>query len=682
MSFIAFKVSDYEHTAEREQYRTICNLLRKKYEKCDDLCLFIANYNIFDCELDGVVIKSDAIIGIEFKNYGGNITAVENGHWKLSDGTFIKGGSNKTVYQQAKLNHIAIKRGLKEGNILPSKMLANIPTLIVFNKPIILQNNLGERTQSWLHICDTNHFIDKIEDITTPKFYLSNDQILELIPKLGLIDEFVDSRFTVDVSIHPMSKDVESDNSTDTAENDSITPIDSSLAESQTSDYGSHSISRGIASPQSTLIPENEDIVKKGYYDFIHSQIIPAIGLTEDYNLLVVHYDNYEQILNFPLPFKSEYVAIIQASNIASNAARLSRIFKKEVVSLSNDIIAWGEGDFEFKPTPQLSSNKPKEQSKIGQYNKMPQSISESIILPQWIDDLIYNSLGAKYQPSYERYAYNLDLNKDESKIYLGTYFPRSFAESFLVFSTILNAPIFKSIVDSKRVLNILDFGCGSGGEIFGFLHSLESNFNNSINIKVVGVDGNHNSLRIFEKIVAEYNKRKKNLVELIPAPCFIENQSDFLDISELIGNNLDFIITSKAIGEFERKNRLNVNGYEFFCSLFAPLLSNTGIMSIIDVTTKAEHSDLYLSQLLNVGVNAFIAKNAQEFKSIVPCSGLIEGYQCGRECFFKKEINVSHSAKSKDFSKFAVRVISRHGLEIDSSHFSSVFSNPNCLNT
>ena len=80
-------------------------------------------------------------------------------------------------------------------------MLKDIPYLIVFAQPIILQNNLSEKVKSWLHICDSDHFIDKIEDVTTTNFNLSNEQILELITKLGLIDEFIDSRFSVDVNI-------------------------------------------------------------------------------------------------------------------------------------------------------------------------------------------------------------------------------------------------------------------------------------------------------------------------------------------------------------------------------------------------------------------------------------------------------------------------------------------------
>lgn len=115
MPLLVYKFSNYEHTAEREQYRALCKQLKAYYENRDEICIFIANYNIYDCELDGMIIKQDAIMAVEFKNFGGTITAVENGHWKAEDGTIVKGGSRKSVYQQANLNHLAIKRGFEEG---------------------------------------------------------------------------------------------------------------------------------------------------------------------------------------------------------------------------------------------------------------------------------------------------------------------------------------------------------------------------------------------------------------------------------------------------------------------------------------------------------------------------------------------------------------------------------------
>lgn len=663
MSFIAFKVSDYDHTAEREQYRAICNMLKSKYETSDDLCIFIANYNIFDCEFDGLVIKSDALISIEFKNFGGSITAVENGHWKLADGTIIKGGSNKSVYQQARVNHVALKNGLKEGGILPTKMLSDIPSLIVFAQPISLTNNLGARTRSWLHICDNDHFIEKIEDITSSKFFLSNEQIMELLPKLGLLDEFVDARFTVDINLTPRQA----------PEISNETPVESAAP----------SATMAIETRESQIAQSNNegDAIKDSYQTFIKKEVLPVLNITESHSLLVVHYSDYERIMGLPLPFKSEYIAILQIANAKLYANTLERLFHKDVVTLSDKALVWGEGEF--------VTNRYVQGTKVFEYQLSPSPTktirseisgsANSFILPIWLDKYIFQSLGGKYKPAHERFSYNLDLDKAEAKIYLGTYFPRSFAESLLVFDTLLQSENLRSIIVAKKRLNILDFGCGSGGEIFGMLEALEKSLSIPLSIRIVGIDGNQNSLRIFEKIIAEYMVHGRHKVELVVAPCFIESSEDFLAVSELIGNNFDFIITSKAIGELERKKRMDVNGYEFFASIFAPLLTNLGIMVILDVTIKDESTGLFLPQVMNKGVNAFLAKATPRYQSLAPCSGGTNIGQCSRNCFYKKEIFISHSSKSKDISKFALRIIARKELQVDKEIFNNILQNAEC---
>lgn len=664
MSFIAFKISDYDHTAEREQYRAICNMLKSKYENSDELCIFIANYNIFDCELDGLVIKSDALIGIEFKNYGGSITAVENGHWKLSDGTVIKGGSNKSVYQQAKVNHAALKNGLKDGGILPTKMLTEIPSLVVFAQPITLTNNLGARTRSWLHICDTGHFIEKIEDITSSKFYLTNEQIMELLPKLGLLEEFVDARFTVDINITPRN----------TAE----IPIETKT------EVAASAVSEAIGTEEPIVASSNNETnsIKDSYLTFIKENVLPVLGITEHHSFIIVHYSDYKRIMGLPLPFKSEYIAILQVSNANRYAQTLERLFHKVVVILSDKALVWGEGEFVIDDSPthiaKRIDNKVSSSTTKATYGETSDS-ENSFVLPDWLDKYIYQTLGGKYQPAHERFSYNLDLNKDESKVYLGTYFPRSFAESYLVFNTILQSEEIQSIITNKGSLNILDFGCGSGGEIFGLLNALEKYILNPLSLRIVGVDGNQNSLRIFEKIVDEYLRHGRHKVELVVAPCFIESNEDFRTVSELIGCNFDFVITSKAIGELERKKRLDINSYEFFASLFAPLLSTSGIMVILDVTIKDESTGLFLPQVMNKGVNTFLAKTNPRFKSLAPCPEGPNVGQCGRNCFYKKEIFISHSSKSKDISKFALRILTRQELQIDNKIFINKLQNAEC---
>ena len=49
--------------------------------------------------------------------------------------------------------------------------------------------------------------------------------------------------------------------------------------------------------------------------------------------------------------------------------------------------------------------------------------------LPQWVDDLIFDELKAEYAPDHIRFEYNLNLDSKEVLTYLGTYFPRSYAE-------------------------------------------------------------------------------------------------------------------------------------------------------------------------------------------------------------------------------------------------------------
>ena len=161
MSLLVYKVADYSFTAEREQYRTICELLKKQYASKEEVCLFVANYNIYDSEIDGILFKNDAVISVEFKNYGGEVTAVENGCWTLADGTIIKGGSRKNPYQQAKVNHINLKQGLSDGMILSERVLRNVPALIVFNQPIKCNNQhfaMGEFELNYNH----HHCLNKM----------------------------------------------------------------------------------------------------------------------------------------------------------------------------------------------------------------------------------------------------------------------------------------------------------------------------------------------------------------------------------------------------------------------------------------------------------------------------------------------------------------------------------------
>lgn len=92
-------------------------------------------------------------------------------------------------------------------------------------------------------------------------------------------------------------------------------------------------------------------------------------------------------------------------------------------------------------------------------------------------------------------------IDWDNTKIlnYLGTYFPRSFGESYCLFSAFFskNASRFQG----KDRLSLMDFCCGTGGEIIALLLAIGKFMPWIKCVDITAIDGNHDALRVFEKV-------------------------------------------------------------------------------------------------------------------------------------------------------------------------------------
>ena len=70
-----------------------------------------------------------------------------------------------------------------------------------------------------------------------------------------------------------------------------------------------------------------------------------------------------------------------------------------------------------------------------------------------------------------------MDNNEQQSQRYLGTYFPRSFVESYNIFYRLFNQEeIYKNFIGKKKI-NILNIGSGSGGDLFGLIEAMKDFF-------------------------------------------------------------------------------------------------------------------------------------------------------------------------------------------------------------
>lgn len=638
---LAFRVGDFDNTAEREQFRYLCEQLKTHYENSNEFCVFAGNYNI-GCELDALFIKKDAIIAIEFKNYGGKVVANENGEWTC-DGTTIKGGSRKTVLQQARINHSIIKKELKVLGVSP-KNIKDVPTLIVFNQPIEITNHLSATNKSWLHITDNKHFIEKLDDIVCPSTDLNPLCIVNFAETLNLNPFFLSgfSNALYDKSTSPIEKIelFEEIKKCESLEN----------KEEQTKHKNTE------FSLDNFIINDEDSIALLGFTE----KIVKLFIKFDEFSVKILDGRSASAFFNsYGVQISHKYVVTISAKDIGEYCAKLSKFTNHNVRALSPVLIYWEEG-------AELASST---DSVIGDVELLNQEVAvkpypevvfrkSKTILPHWLDRKIYNDLRAIYAPEHDRYEYNLDLNEEELKVYLGTYFPRSYAEMFCIVDNLLQNKVFAELLDSDGI-NVLDCGCGTGGEIIGLITAIGKHMPKA-KINVTAIDGNEGALEIFKDIIDSLPK--KDLEVRLTTLCQTYNSED--DLVNLGRGKKDyhFILCDKMMCELISKRILPSNGYATIAKYLSPNIQENGVLVILDVTTKDEHTGLFYPQLMNSSLNEYI-RNNEAIVSLLPLSCACNEH-CKELCFIQQTFSVSHSRKSNDESRVCYRVLCRKSLK------------------
>ena len=184
-----YKSKDFDHTHERVLFDEVCKKLFKEYYFKEEHYLFIANLHVGGRELDGVLIKKDAISIIEFKNFGGHVEFYENGDWPItsfengnSNTTFVKGGNSENPYQQVRQNKFSLLNILNDFAKFNYAELGHISGIVLFSKDIEYDlNKIPSKISSWFHITDLEDFVKKFNQITSTKICISNSEINDLV---------------------------------------------------------------------------------------------------------------------------------------------------------------------------------------------------------------------------------------------------------------------------------------------------------------------------------------------------------------------------------------------------------------------------------------------------------------------------------------------------------------------
>ena len=286
---------------------------------------------------------------------------------------------------------------------------------------------------------------------------------------------------------------------------------------------------------------------------------------------------------------------------------------------------------------------------------------SVSVRLPEWVSELVFDRFGATHRPASRSLSYNMNLDADRERIlnYLGTYFPRSVAETFVVFDSLLSDKTMSGAFASEDCLRVCSVGTGTGGDLLGLLLAIAKRVPSVKSIDVASIEGNADAHRVMREIILEASRvidveLGMSLVNhVFEAPRPFANLNGFLPRSS---DRFDFVICSKMLNELDGA-RVSERPYYEFCESFSQLLRPMGTIMVLDITSPNGAGGEWTPKALNGQVNDFLADHPR-FKTILPLLCNRFESDCGCRCYTQNLVHVSYRGVSSECSKICYRVI------------------------
>ncbi|MDO4850842.1 MAG: hypothetical protein Q4A93_03180 [Actinomycetota bacterium] len=283
------------------------------------------------------------------------------------------------------------------------------------------------------------------------------------------------------------------------------------------------------------------------------------------------------------------------------------------------------------------------------------------VVLPEWVDALVFDRYGATHNPAGRKRTFDSNLESDKAGVltYLGTYFPRSLAETFVIFDSLLSDKNLASSLAYESSINICSVGTGTGGDLLGLILAINKWVPTAKQLNIVSIEGNTDAHEIMRGVIGEAQARTgKNIgLNLVNHVFVAPKPFDYIrEFMPRHPQSFDFVISSKMLNELD-KARVSEQPYYEFCSAFTAMLKPTGVLMALDVTSPNGAGGRWTPTLLNGQVNEFLA-NRSQFKTILPllCNRFEGG--CGRDCYTQNAIYVNYRGVTNECSKICYRVI------------------------
>lgn len=254
--------------------------------------------------------------------------------------------------------------------------------------------------------------------------------------------------------------------------------------------------------------------------------------------------------------------------------------------------------------------------------------------LPGWLRSFIYDTLGGYYQPDKAAARDNLNSGENENQRYLGTYFPRSFAEAYCIFCNLFENTAYIEVMKGRDSLAFLTFGCGTGGDLMGLLEAIAEKMPWIKNLEIVAYDGNFNAVEMLKTIIEHPANKERFNIKIDYAPVPMQKPEDFEMYCGVIDRPFDFIMSFKMVNELYRQNVIAAKPYYIFFEALASKLTETGVMLLLDVPLKEK--GVWLSLLLSRGLRQYLCIH-DDYEAIVPIPCHVKSRTCGERCYLEK---------------------------------------------
>jgi hypothetical protein len=175
MTFKAYRAAPFSHAHENRIFNQLHDILFAHWGEQDEPLHLLGNFYVDGAEIDALVLKRNAIIVIDFKDYGGRLKFSENSKW-TTDGNTVRGGNKTNPYQQIRDNKFQLLNYLDSRvQFQSSPNLGHIAGLCLFHQTIEFDGaTLPHNISRWFHIADITTAIRTVDAIVSSSMSFSN----------------------------------------------------------------------------------------------------------------------------------------------------------------------------------------------------------------------------------------------------------------------------------------------------------------------------------------------------------------------------------------------------------------------------------------------------------------------------------------------------------------------------